>query len=50
VLAEDGQPVAFEDFEILLAGGPVTTSTTTTTEAPPATGTPPDTDPSGTQP
>jgi hypothetical protein len=50
VLAEDGQPVAFEDFETLLAGGPVTTSTTTTTEAPPATGTPPDTEPGGTQP
>jgi hypothetical protein len=36
VLAEPGQSVAFEDFEILLVRAPDTTTTTTTTTLPPA--------------
>jgi hypothetical protein len=53
VLAEVGQPVAFEDFEILIVGSPGTSTTTTTTttvpvpvtEPPPATDPPVDTQP-----
>ena len=41
VLAEPGQSVAFEDFEILLVRGPDTTTTTTTTTLPPPVTEPP---------